>query len=183
MGGCKCSVDIPPTQWNYGGTLRWIWSEGNTYSVFRGPSRWCNPYNCSNTGCYKKGCAEARALFCREHGEYCPTLNRKICSSEKCPGRSTCEPVQLTAIARGKLWCGDPRLVTGGTGGAKPPVNAPPSGPDTRNCSQGNVLACFSEMGNAAGNFFKDAAKTGGEQTPLLLMLGAGVLLVLLLKR
>lgn len=180
MGTCSCSVLEKPTQFNFGGKLKWLWCEGHKCGRFDAPSRWCNPMNCSNSACKKKGCAQARKNFCSQHGYHCPYMGDKRCWGDPCPGGlKTCLKAPYEVVRYGELpLCGDipktpPVVPPGGSSG----------GGDNRNCSQGNVLACFSEIGVATGNFFRDAAKTGGEQFPLMLMVGAGILLVLLLKK
>ena len=181
MGTCTCTGDVRPTSTNYGGTLKWIWAEGNKSTVWHGPFRYCNPYSCSNSRCKANGCAQARAQFCSQHGFHCQSLGKKVCWGDSCPGGlKTClnSPAESAVYGALPLCADKPGGGGGGSGGG-----GGAGGADARNCSQGNVIACFSEMGNAVGHFFTDAAKTGGEQLPLWMLLGAGILLVVLLKK
>lgn len=84
MGKCACSAGIAPTPTNYGGTLNFTWYEGNNRYIWNGPSRYCNPYNCSNLACKNNGCAQAREGFCKTFGMYCPEKGKKVCAGE-CP--------------------------------------------------------------------------------------------------
>lgn len=194
MGSCTCSRDIAPTPSNYGGTLKWTWADGHKYVIWRASPRFCNPMNCSNKACNTNGCRQARDLFCKTHGIYCQGLNMKVCAGDPCPGGlKTClnSPAELPRYGDLPL-CAD--LPSGGGGGGSSGGGGGSSGGSTGgkpgNCASGNPAACFSEIGDSIAKFFHnaglfttDASRTGGQQLPLFMLLGAGVLLVLLLKK
>ena len=174
MGSCLCEVGTRPTSTNYGGTLNFTWYEGNKRWTWHGPPRYCNPMNCSNSRCKTNGCAQAKKGFCATHGtKMC--AGKKICAGEKCLGGATvadCSNTYTEQLLTGRPRCGTP-VGDDGTvgGGSKPIVNEPGCrcGCEFPKGSWDRTLNC---IGWDAGNFFTDAAKSGSEQMPLLLITG-----------
>ena len=81
--GCTCKQGQVSTPTSYGGTLDFVWSDGQNSYTWNGPKQFCNPYNCSNAACKKKGCDAARSGFCQQFGKTCND-GTKVCYNETC---------------------------------------------------------------------------------------------------
>lgn len=190
-----------------GKTLNFTHYYGSDKETFYGYRDWCKPYNCSNKACYNKGCAEARKLYCKKFGKReCKGV--RICEGDKCVGAiptryGTCAETLAEQNITGKPFCEDVRRgnvppPSGGSPSGQPykppaPYKAPAGcqcGCDIENpffrslsCVGYNLGGGLSRVAENFGNFATDAARTGGQQMPLYIMLGLGVVLLLVLRK
>lgn len=201
MGGCTCSVYERGVPGTYGGRLQWYWCEGANCGKYIAPRQWCNPMNCSNNACYKKGCSAARADFCKNHGYYCPSKKRKICTNESCPGGALpdCTDNRIEANLTGRPLCSSVKPIPTGPG-VKP--DAPSAsktecqkrlGVDADCCNYGG-LGGFGEFFciqgksatkglQAGGVLAGDVANQVGKWMPVILAGFAGLALILVFKQ
>lgn len=80
MGECNCSYNP------LSGVLYASWREGVNEYIYHAKPGYCNPFNCNNSACKAKLCANARRGFCTQFGVKCPKLGGKVVCYNECPG-------------------------------------------------------------------------------------------------
>lgn len=119
--GCTCLNNISTPTTGAPGHMIFCWGEKPRGPIcieyWHANPGYCNPMSCSNSACVKKGCANARKIYCERHGRYCATLGKTICYNDTCPppsggGGGTTNPPPGATCANDDYICQVSDLIT-----------------------------------------------------------------------